>query len=374
MKILVTGGAGYIGSHCCIELLKAGYELVVLDSLANSTIVSLERVAKIVDTALDIESFSGTRNEDCHIKTSVNDHRAASSDGKFVFIKGDIRNREILCKIFKKYTFEGVIHFAGLKAVGESVSSPLRYYDTNVLGSINLLQVMSEFNCRRLVFSSSATVYGEPDIVPVKEDSPLSTTNPYGSSKLMIENVLRDLYAANNAEGASVTWSIGILRYFNPVGAHESGLLGEDPTETPSNLMPFVAQVAAGLHEKLAVFGGDYATIDGTGVRDYIHVVDLAKGHVAALRSLTQSPGLITVNLGAGRGYSVLEMVKAFEKACGKAIPYEIVERRSGDIAECYADTSYALEKLGWVAEFGINRMCEDVWRWQTMNPSGYQP
>lgn len=373
MKILVTGGAGYIGSHCCIELLEAGYGLVVVDNLANSTITSLERVARIVDIDLEIKSFSDAGHEELHIKTSANEHGAPSNDGRFVFIKGDIRNSKFLRKIFQTYTFDGVIHFAGLKAVGESVAVPLRYYDTNVSGSITLLQVMTEFDCRRLVFSSSATVYGDPESVPIREDFPLSATNPYGSSKLMVESILRDLYAAHNYNGTPETWSIRILRYFNPVGAHETGLIGEDPNAIPSNLMPFIAQVAVGVHEKLAVFGGDYATIDGTGVRDYIHVVDLAKGHVAALQSLTQSPGLMTLNLGTGRGYSVLEMVKAFEKASGKVIPYEIVERRAGDIAECYADTSSALEKLGWVAEFGIDRMCEDVWRWQALNPAGYE-
>jgi UDP-glucose 4-epimerase len=339
--ILVTGGAGYIGAHTCVELLTAGYDLVVVDNFSNSSRESLKRVELIAGKSVE-------------------------------FIEGDIRERDLLRSVFAQFEIEAVIHFAGLKAVGESVAMPLRYYDNNVLGSVALFEVMAEFGCKRLVFSSSATVYGDPASVPIKEDFPLSTTNPYGASKLMVENILRDVSSSDS------DWSIGLLRYFNPVGAHISGLIGEDPNGIPNNLMPFVSQVAVGLREKLSVFGGDYDTHDGTGVRDYIHVVDLAKGHVKALKALQKLPypkghkGLVTVNLGTGLGYSVLDMVNAFEKASGKSVPYEIVARRPGDVAQCYADPNYAFEVLGWKAELGIDRMCEDAWRWQSKNPDGY--
>ncbi|SFR49325.1 UDP-glucose 4-epimerase GalE [Thiomicrospira sp. ALE5] len=373
--ILVTGGAGYIGSHTCWELLAAGFDLVVLDNLYNSSRESLKRVsviASVTKQSWDRHVADAPRNDggDRHATLAMTS-TMARHDGRLVFIKGDIRDRELLRSVFERFEIEAVIHFAGLKAVGESVAMPLRYYDNNVSGSVALFEVMAEFGCKRLVFSSSATVYGDLASVPIKEDFPLSTTNPYGASKLMVENILRDVFASDNHDNQA--WSIGLLRYFNPVGAHESGLIGEDPNGIPNNLMPFVSQVAVGLREKLSVFGGDYDTVDGTGVRDYIHVVDLAKGHVAALQKLMQQPGLVTVNLGTGRGYSVLEMVKAFEKASGKAVPYEIVARRPGDVAQCYADPTYALETLGWKAELGIERMCEDAWRWQSKNPNGYR-
>jgi UDP-glucose 4-epimerase len=289
------------------------------------------------------------------------------NDGKLLFVEGDIRDQGLLRRLFTAFEIEAVIHFAGLKAVGESVEKPLMYYDNNVSGSVALCEVMAEFGCKRLVFSSSATVYGDPASVPIKEDFPLSTTNPYGASKLMVENILRDVSVSDS------DWSIALLRYFNPVGAHESGLIGEDPNGIPNNLMPFVAQVAVGQRECLSVFGDDYPTPDGTGVRDYIHVVDLAKGHLKALDALQKQVGVLTVNLGTGRGYSVLEMVKAFEKASGRAVKYQIVERRPGDVAQCYADRAYALKILGWKAEFDIERMCEDAWRWQSQNPEGYK-
>lgn len=352
--ILVTGGAGYIGSHTCVALLAAGYDLVVFDNLSNSSVESLRRVAAI----------SGV---DCHGLRPRNDKKVARNEGRLIFVEGDIRDRSLLRSVFARFEIEAVIHFAGLKAVGESVAMPLRYYDNNVCGSVALFEGMAEFGCKRVVFSSSATVYGDPKSVPIKEDFPLSTTNPYGASKLMIEDILRDVYKSDQA------WSISLLRYFNPVGAHESGLIGEDPNGIPNNLMPFVSQVAVGQRACLSVFGGDYDTVDGTGVRDYIHVVDLAKGHVAALQKLLKQPGLVALNLGTGRGYSVLEVVKAFENASDKRVPYEVVERRPGDIAQCYADPSYAYEMLGWKAELGIDRMCEDAWRWQSTNPNGYR-
>jgi len=352
--ILVTGGAGYIGSHTCVELLEAGFDLVVVDNLSNSSLESLRRVGQIVNVPLSILRADSR-------------HRENDAEDRFVFMEGDIRDREFLRSVFKKFEIEVVIHFAGLKAVSESVARPLLYYNNNVSGSVTLFEVMAEFGCKRVIFSSSATVYGDPASVPIREDFPLSTTNPYGASKLMVENTLRDVFASDQS------WSIVLLRYFNPVGAHESGLIGEDPNGIPNNLMPFISQVAVGLREKLLVFGGDYDTPDGTGVRDYIHVVDLAKGHVAALQKLIQSPGVVTVNLGTGRGYSVLEMVKTFEQVSGKSVPYEIVERRPGDVAKCYTDPSYAYELMGWKAEFGIERMCEDAWRWQSQNPRGYK-
>ncbi len=335
MKILVTGGAGYIGSHTCIELIKAGYEVVVIDNLSNSSLEALKRIEKLYD---------------CNIS----------------FHKVDVRDKEAIRNIFEQYTFCGVIHFAGLKAVGTSVLKPIEYYDVNLGGAIAMAEIMKEFGCKTFVFSSSATVYGDPDSVPIKEDFPLSATNPYGRSKLMIEDFLRDIYISDNS------WSIALLRYFNPVGAHKSGLIGEDSKDIPNNLMPYIAQVAVGKLEKLSVFGGDYGTPDGTGVRDYIHVVDLAKGHVKALQSLKNNSQLLTVNLGTGVGYSVLEVVKAFEKASGKKVPYEIAPRRAGDIASYYSDSGYALEKLGWKAELELDEMCEDTWRWQSMNPNGY--
>jgi UDP-glucose 4-epimerase len=326
--LLVTGGSGYIGSHTCIELINAGYELLVLDNLSNSSRESLKHVEKITGHSVS-------------------------------FVEGDIRDKVLLRSIFYNHSIDAVMHFAGLKAVGESVDRPLMYYANNVAGSLALFEVMAEFGCKRVVFSSSATVYGDPVSVPITEDFPLNTTNPYGASKLMVENILRDLFDSDLA------WSIGILRYFNPVGAHESGLIGENPNGIPNNLMPFVSQVAAGLRDKLNVFGGDYPTPDGTGVRDYIHVVDLAKGHVKALKRLQAFPGLVTVNLGTGHGYSVLDMVKAFEKASGRKIAYEVVARRCGDISQCYAAPAYAEKVLGWKAVFSVERMCVDTWRWQ---------
>ena len=334
-KILVTGGAGYIGSHTCIELLEAEFNVVVLDNLSNSSKESLQRVEQITGK-------------------------------KVTFINGDIRNSQDIEQVFAQYDVDAVIHFAGLKAVGESVEQPLYYYENNVLGTLNLLQVMTKRNCKKLVFSSSATVYGDPHTVPIQEDFPLSATNPYGRSKLMIEDMLRDLYRSDSS------WSLALLRYFNPVGAHVSGLIGEDPQGIPNNLMPYIAQVAVGKREKLSVFGGDYPTQDGTGVRDYIHVVDLAKGHLKALEAM-QKPELITVNLGTGQGYSVLEMVKAFEQASGKQVDYQIVDRRPGDIAACYADPKFALQKLGWKAELTLSDMCKDAWHWQSNNPDGYR-
>jgi len=335
MKILVTGGAGYIGSHTCIELIKAGYEVVVVDNLCNSSSESLRRVESLVG---------------CNIP----------------FHKVDVRDKAALTQVFAQYSIDGVIHFAGLKAVGESVEKPIEYYDTNVGGTFILTDVMSEFDCKTFIFSSSATVYGDPHTVPIKEGFPLSATNPYGRSKLMIEEFLQDVFVSDDS------WYIALLRYFNPVGAHKSGLIGEDPNDIPNNLIPYISQVAVGKLENLSVFGGDYDTPDGTGVRDYIHVVDLAKGHVKALQALEDKPQVLTVNLGTGHGYSVLGMVKAFEKATGKDIPYKIVERRPGDIATCYADPAYALEKLGWSAEYELDEMCEDTWRWQSQNPDGY--
>jgi len=335
MKILVTGGAGYIGSHTCIELIESGYEVVVVDNLCNSSLESLKRVEKLTDSDIP-------------------------------FHKVDVRDKQALTHVFEQYSIDGVIHFAGLKAVGESVQKPIEYYDTNVGGTFILADVMREFDCKTFIFSSSATVYGDPHTVPIKEDFPLSVTNPYGRSKLMIEEFLQDVFVADDS------WHIALLRYFNPMGAHKSGLIGEDPNDTPNNLIPYISQVAVGKLERLSVFGGDYDTPDGTGVRDYIHVVDLAKGHVKALQALKDKSQILIVNLGTGNGYSVLDMVKAFEKASGKNIPYKIVDRRSGDIATCYADPVYAEERLGWKAECELDEMCEDTWRWQSMNPDGY--
>ncbi len=334
--ILITGGAGYIGSHTCLELLQAGYSVVVLDNFCNSKQESLRRV----------EQLSG-----CEITV----------------VQGDVRDRMLLRKLFSEYPIDAVVHFAGLKAVGESVQQPLTYYDNNVVGSMALAEVMVECRVNTLVFSSSATVYGDPDKVPIREDFPVGpTTNPYGSTKLMVEQIYRDLAAADPA------WHIALLRYFNPVGAHESGMIGEDPNGIPNNLMPFIAQVAVGRRAELSIFGNDYPSPDGTGVRDYIHVTDLALGHLAALQALPKMNGAVTVNLGTGQGYSVLEMVKAFEAASGKKISYRIVDRRPGDICACYADPALALDLLGWRAERGIEAMCSDTWRWQSMNPKGY--
>ena len=333
--ILVTGGAGYIGSHACVALIEAGYKVVVLDNLSVGNARALERVSQIAGE-------------------------------EPIFVRGDVRDRQCLETLFSEHTISAGMHFAGLKAVGESVSQPLDYYDNNVAGTISLLQAMEENWVRRFVFSSSATVYGDPPSVPIREDFPVSTTNPYGRSKLMVEEILADWADANPA------WSIGRLRYFNPVGAHPSGLIGEDPQGTPNNLMPYVAQVAVGRQDKLFVFGDDYPTPDGTGVRDYIHVMDLVDGHVAALEHIQAGCGLLTVNLGTGRGVSVLEMIAAFEKASGRQVPYEVVGRRAGDVAECWADPALARETIGWEASLSIEQMCEDAWRWQSSNPRGY--
>ena len=327
-SILVTGGAGYIGSHTVVELLEAGRDVVVFDNLCNSSASVLER----------IEQITGKRP---------------------TFIEGDIRDRAALDQAFRQHRIDAVIHFAGLKAVGESVAQPVRYYDNNVVGTLRLLEAMTEAGVRDLVFSSSATVYGDPHAVPIVEDFPLQATNPYGRSKLMIEEILRDLARADES------WRFVLLRYFNPVGAHPSGLIGEDPQGIPNNLMPFVAQVAVGRRNELSVFGNDYPTPDGTGVRDYIHVVDLAQGHLAALDKLGEVKGALAVNLGTGQGYSVLDMVRAFEKASGRPVPYRMAPRRPGDIAQCYADPALARRLLGWEAKRGIDEMCVDTWRWQ---------
>ncbi|TDF39518.1 UDP-glucose 4-epimerase GalE [Alteromonadaceae bacterium M269] len=334
--ILVTGGAGYIGSHTVLQLLEAKNKVVVLDNLSNSSYESLERVQQIANSEL-------------------------------TFIQGDIRDKGTLQELFAKHKISSVIHFAGLKAVGESVEKPLQYYENNVFGTINLCEVMAEFGVKNFVFSSSATVYGDPISLPLKEDMPAGKpTNPYGMSKLMVENVLHDLYVSDSQ------WNIAVLRYFNPVGAHKSGKIGEDPSGIPNNLMPFITQVATGRREQLAVYGNDYDTPDGTGVRDYIHVEDLADGHLKALTKLEQKPGLVTYNLGTGQGYSVLDMVNNFEQQSGQKVSYKIVDRRPGDIASCYADASLAAKELGWKATKGIADMCSDSWRWQSQNPNGY--
>ena len=336
MKILVTGGAGYIGSHTCVELLDAGHEIVILDNLCNSSPTAIQRV----------ESITG--------KT-------------IAFVEGDIRDQYLLKKLFSAHQFDAVMHFAGLKAVGESCEMPLKYYENNISGTITLCQVMAEFNVKRMIFSSSATVYGDPHALPIKEDFPLSTTNPYGHSKLVIEEVLRALYKSDNA------WNIALLRYFNPVGAHPSGMIGEDPNDIPNNLMPYISQVAIGKLARLQVFGDDYPTKDGTGVRDYIHVVDLARGHVKALEKLADDNRDCHVwNLGVGKGFSVLEMIKAFEEASGREVPYVIADRRSGDIAACYAHPEKAERELGWKAEHTLDDIMADSWRWQSDNPDGY--
>lgn len=328
MHVLVTGGAGYIGSHATVALMAAGHDVTVVDNFSNSR-------RDVLDC---VETITGKRPE---------------------LFEGDVSDRDLLKKVFSQRSVDAVMHFAGLKAVGESVKQPLRYYAWNVGGSIALCEAMAVANVKTLIFSSSATVYGDPASLPIREDFPRSATNPYGASKLMIEDILADLVKSDPE------WRIARLRYFNPVGAHESGLIGESPNGVPNNLMPYVAQVANGQRECLSVFGGDYPTPDGTGVRDYIHVMDLAEGHVAALNYLSRSAGLLTVNLGTGRGYSVLEMIKAFEKASGRAVPYAIVARRPGDVAACYADPSLAEKLLGWRASRGINDMCRDAWHWQ---------
>jgi UDP-glucose 4-epimerase len=335
--ILVTGGAGYIGSHTCLQLLQQGHEVMVFDNLCNSSPVALQRVQTLAGRAVS-------------------------------FCKGDIRDPQALAALFAAHRFEAVVHFAGLKAVGESVAQPLQYYHNNFQGTLALLQAMQQANVKTLVFSSSATVYGDPQALPIAEDAPRSATNPYGQSKLMIEHMLADLCHADPA------WRVARLRYFNPVGAHPSGQIGEDPSGTPNNLMPFVSQVACGVRPKLSVFGADYPTPDGTGVRDYIHVMDLARGHMAALERLAAEPAgaLLSVNLGTGKGVSVLQLVAAFERASGKPVPYQIVARRPGDIASCYADASRAKTLLGWQAELDLDAMCADTWRWQAANPRGY--
>jgi UDP-glucose 4-epimerase len=336
MTILVTGGAGYIGSHTIVELLNSNQKVVVIDNLCNSSKVALDRVSEITDK-------------------------------KVTFYQGDILDAQLLDTIFTQNSIDAVIHFAGLKAVGESVAKPLMYYHNNLTGSVVLCEIMAKHGCKNLVFSSSATVYGDPVALPITEDLSLSTTNPYGASKLMVEGILTDLYKSDNS------WNITCLRYFNPVGAHESGMIGEDPNDIPNNLMPFISQVAIGKREKLAVFGDDYDTKDGTGVRDYIHVVDLARGHLAALNTLRQSSGLLKVNLGTGQGYSVLEMIEAFKQASGKPIPYEFVSRRPGDIAACYASPELAKELLGWEAKHTLQDIVSSSWKWQSQNPEGYK-
>jgi UDP-glucose 4-epimerase len=335
MNVLVTGGAGYIGSHTSVELLNAGHNVICIDNFMNSKYEAVRRVEEITGK-------------------------------KVKFYEGDIRDREILDKIFTENKIDAVINFAGLKAVGESCAKPLEYYENNIEGLLILAFAMRDHNVKNLVFSSSATVYGKPKSVPIKEDFPLSTSNPYGSTKLFIEYILKDLCKADP------DFNVVILRYFNPVGAHHSGRIGEDPKGIPNNLCPYITQVAVGKREYLGVFGDDYATPDGTGVRDYIHVVDLAKGHVLAVNKLQKNPGLLIVNLGTGQGYSVLDMVKAFEKVTGKPIPYKIMPRRPGDIDECYADPSYAYEVLGFKAEKTLDDMCKDAMNWQTKNPNGY--
>lgn len=335
MKVLVTGGAGYIGSHTVLQLLEAGHEVIVFDNLINSSEESLERVEKIT--------------------------------GKSVtFYQGDLLDRRAITQVFKNHVIDSVIHFAGLKAVGESVEKPLLYYHNNITGTLILCELMKEFGVKNIVFSSSATVYGDPETIPITEGSKLSATNPYGRTKLMLEEILQDL----NVSDSSL--NIAILRYFNPIGAHESGMIGENPNGIPNNLVPYISQVAVGKMKKLSIFGNDYDTHDGTGVRDYIHVVDLAEGHLKALQKLETKPGVVIYNLGTGIGYSVLDVVKAFEKASGQKVPYVIKDRRPGDIATCYAEPGFASKELGWKATKSIDQMCVDTWRWQKNNPNGY--
>lgn len=344
-KILVTGGVGYIGSHTCIELIKAGYDVVVYDNLSNSNLEALKRTEQLAGKEID-------------------------------FIEGDVLDSKLLNQVFDKHDFFGVIHFAGLKAVGESVAQPLRYYKNNVTGTLELLEVMQSHNVKNFVFSSSATVYGDPETLPIPETAPRSCTNPYGQSKLTVEYILQDLATADP------TWNIACLRYFNPVGAHSSGLIGEDPNGIPNNLMPFISQVAVGKLKQLSVFGSDYDTVDGTGVRDFIHVVDLAKGHVAALNYISENQsqseseqglGFEAINLGTGNGSSVLQLIEAFEKATDQSVPYQLTDRRPGDIAACYASADKAKQLLGWQANLTIEDMCKDSWHWQSQNPNGYK-
>jgi len=334
-NVLVTGGAGYIGSHTCVELLNAGYEVVVIDNFSNSKHTSIVRIQEITGENISL-------------------------------VEGDLRNKNDITSVFNQYKIDAVIHFAGFKSVGESVSIPIGYYQNNIAGTLNLLEAMNNAKVKNIVFSSSATVYGQAKTQPIKEDFSLSATNPYGRSKLIIEEMLQDIYKSDS------DWNISILRYFNPVGAHKSGMIGEDPNGVPNNLMPYISQVAVGKLEHLNVFGDDYPTKDGTGVRDYIHVVDLAKGHISALAKLYEKPGVIIHNLGTGKGYSVLEIVSAFEKTLGEKINYKIVERRDGDIATCYADSTRAEKELGWKAEEDLDKMCIDTWKWQLMNKDGY--
>jgi len=335
MKILVTGGAGYIGSHACLALMEEGHDVCVVDNLSNSKEVPLERIQEITGRELQFYCI-------------------------------DLTDKDALAKVFEAHRFDAVMHFAGFKAVGESVARPLKYYRNNIVAALVLFELMAARGVRNIVFSSSATVYGESREVPIKETAPVCPINPYGRTKLYIENILQDLHAADDR------WNIIILRYFNPVGAHPSGMIGEAPNDIPNNLMPFISQVAVGKQPQLSVYGNDYPTHDGTGVRDYIHVMDLAAGHACALNKLREKPGLVTCNLGTGRGFSVLEMIQAFEKMSGRPVPYEVVSRRPGDIASCYADPSLAEKELGWTARLGINEMCLDAWRWQLNNPEGY--
>lgn len=335
MKILVTGGMGYIGSHTCVELIQEGHDVVIVDNLSNSSIVVLDRIEEII----------GVRP---------------------TFYEVDILDESALDAVFEKEKVDAVIHFAAYKAVGESVEKPLMYYENNISGTLVLARIMNKHNVKNIVFSSSATVYGNPDVVPITESAPLSTTNPYGTTKLFVEHILQDLNVADS------DWNVVLLRYFNPIGAHPSGLIGEDPKGIPNNLLPYIAQVAVGKLKELAVFGDDYDTPDGTGVRDYIHVVDLAKGHVDALKKLNKGDGVSIYNLGTGNGYSVLDVVKAFHEASGKDIPYAIKERRAGDIATCYADATKAKNEIGWSAKYNIEDMCKDSWNWQSKNPNGY--
>lgn len=335
MHILVTGGAGYIGSHTCVELLNSGYEVTVVDNLSNSKKEALDRVEKITGKTLN-------------------------------FYQVDLLEHAKIDRIFSEHSIDAVIHFAGYKAVGESVQKPLYYYHNNITGTIYLCEIMKKHGVKNMVFSSSATVYGDPETVPIKEDAPLSAVNPYGRTKLFIEYILKDVHTADP------DWNFALLRYFNPVGAHKSGLIGEDPNDIPNNLMPYISQVAVGKLDKLSVFGDDYPTPDGTGVRDYIHVVDLAEGHLKALEKLRGAPGLLIYNLGTGKGYSVIEVINAFKEASGQDVPYKITERRPGDAAECYADPTKAQKELGWKAERNLLDMCRDVWLWQSQNPNGY--
>ena len=337
MHVLVTGGAGFIGSHTVVELLQAGYEVVIIDNFSNSSPLVLSR----------IEEITGKRP---------------------LLIEGDIRDRALLDDVFKQHEIDAVVHFAGLKAVGESVQKPLEYYDNNVSGSVVLFEAMRDAGVKRLVFSSSATVYGDPEEIPISENCPIGVpTNPYGMSKLMVERILQDLVVAE------ADFSVALLRYFNPIGAHESGLIGENPSGIPNNLLPYVTQVAIGKLEKLSVFGSDYPTVDGTGVRDYIHVVDLAKGHLAALDYLKGTVGCHVWNLGTGQGYSVLQIIEAFEKATGVSVPYKLVERRAGDIAECWSNPAKAKDELGWKAGYGLEDMMRHSWKWQKGNPEGFE-